>query len=149
MGVREWEGTYVDRDTFKAVAKIFKKEYGIRFDSRENAPNETLAFRFSNTVAKDHIFLVTRDFKYYMLKLRRKDCYVDWNPYSELSKFLSVEESLAQCEKLNLLELKEAILSLQGQPKTFEWPPQQVTVEVEYDSELTDVLTDALTDESN
>lgn len=149
LGVQEWEGTYIDWNTFKAVAKIFMKDYGIRFQPRQNAPNEILSSRFSNTVAEDHIILVTREFKYHMLKLRRKDCHVDWNPYSDVSRFLSVEESLVQCENLKLQELKQTILSLQGQPRTFEWPLQEVRVEICYDSEVTDVLTDAFTDSSD
>lgn len=92
-GVKDWEGTYIDWDTFKIIGKILMKDHGITFGRRNNAPNEILSSRFLSNVALENIILVTRGFKHHMLLLRRKDCFVNWSPFSPLSEFISAKES--------------------------------------------------------
>jgi hypothetical protein len=74
---------------------------------------------------------------------------VNWSPFSEPSYFTSMEESLARCDSLDLPELKRTLLGLRSQPRTFDWPPLDMTLEVCYDSEATSVATINFGDESS
>ena len=124
-GVREWEGHYIDHKTFSEMALFLsrKPKLNLQTESVVKRTNEVLSDRFSSISVEDLIILVTRAFDRNMLILRRRDCSVDWMPFSDSSgNFLTVEESVSKCNTLGLPELQASMEDLRQRPRALTWP---------------------------
>jgi serine/threonine protein kinase len=141
QGVKAWEGTYIDNKTFKNIAKLLTNKYGITIHQRQKAPNDILASRFTCTAAKETIILVTKYFQYNMLHMRRLDGFVNWDPFSSESRYMSMADAIAKCTNLNLSELKATISDLERRSRDFQWPLPHLICEVDFDSDATLILT--------
>ncbi|KAL5344202.1 hypothetical protein ACLOAV_010820 [Pseudogymnoascus australis] len=116
-----WGGTYVDQSV--CVSFLRGKHNGILKPIQEvqELPNRVLSEQFTSNSPK-YILLFTGRLRPSMVALRRTDSFVNWTPSSgDDPKFLNPEESCLKCEAEMLPLLKRKILSLQEQPRIWNW----------------------------
>ena len=147
-GVKEWEGTYVDSESFTNIAKFLGKKGDMTIRQRKRASNNILAQRFSSTAVKDTIVLVTERFKYNMLYFRRGDGFINWDPFSSQSTYISPENSIAKCSYLQMPDLQTTIVTLLSESREFLWPLPHLLWDVEWDSDATSMKTTSSFDSS-
>ena len=139
-GVKEWEGIYIDGETFKQMAEILKEKGDITIHQRLKGPNQILLERFSSTVVQDTIILVTKRFEYNMLYMRRADGFMNWHPFLSHSTYISPEDSIAKCRDLQMSELQTTIstLLLESRELISLWRPP---LDIDWDSDATSIKT--------
>lgn len=83
-----------------------------------------------------------------MLYFRRADGFINWNPFSSQSTYISPEDSVAKCNDLEMPELQATILTLLLESNEFLWPLPHLMWNVDWDSDATSIKSTSSFDSS-
>lgn len=148
-GVFNWDGVYIDYESFEKVSLFLQNRKNLRFDMQpitelRKVDNPVLQRRFTDVESSRYIILITPLLNPNMVLLRRSDCAVnmdqvrgdpgawDESVSATHTSFEPAEDATKECDSMGLHDLGKTIRRLAEQSRDLDWK-KVATVELNRD----------------